>query len=249
MSELLNEFGQPLGRSVEGWAGASEPNRESIEGRRCRLETLNADKHAAGLHAAYSESPDGRSWTYLPYGPFDSEEAYTEFVRGILTLTDTYFFTIIDSTSGAPMGVASYLRVTASMGTIEVGHLSYAPVLQQTPTSTEAMYLMMKRVFDEWGYRRYEWKCHSLNAPSCAAAKRLGFRFDGLFRNHVVAKGRNRDTAWYSITIEEWPAIREAMESWLEPANFDESGRQKTRLTDLMPDSAGKAHLAEIDSA
>jgi hypothetical protein len=127
------------------------------------------------------------------------------------------------------------------MGSIEVGHLSYSPALQRTPISTEAMFLMMKRVFVDWGYRRYEWKCDSLNAPSVAAAQRLGFRFEGLFRNHVTMKGRNRDTAWFSITEEEWPAIRVAMESWLDPRNFDVHGIQRRRLGDLMPSTAGQA--------
>jgi RimJ/RimL family protein N-acetyltransferase len=196
------------------------------------------------LHAAYAKNPDAANWTYLPYGPFDSEQAYEEFVRGILTLDDTYFFAIIDAQTDAPLGVASFLRVTPSMGTIEVGHLSYALALQKTPTSTEAMYLMMKRAFEDWGYRRYEWKCDSLNVPSCAAAQRLGFRFEGTFRNHVVTKGRNRDTAWFAITSEEWPEIRRALEAWLDPSNFDSPGQQKVRLTEWMPATAGKALVA-----
>ena len=153
------------------------------------------------------------------------------FGGGILTLDDTYFFAIVDAPTAAPLSVASFLRVTPSMGTIEVGHLSYAPALQKTPISTEAMYLMMKRAFEDWGYRRYEWKCDSLNAPSCAAAQRLGFRFEGTFRNHVVTKGRNRDTAWFAMTSEERPEIRRALEAWLDPSNFDSSGQQKARLT------------------
>ncbi|MEO1935574.1 MAG: GNAT family protein [Myxococcales bacterium] len=239
MSERLNAFGQPIGLAMDDWAGATEANRDEIVGPRCRLETLDADRHAAGLYAAYAKNADGANWTYLPYGPFDSEDAYADCVRGFLTLDDTYFFTIIDAQTDAPMGVASFLRVTPSMGTIEVGHLSYAPVLQKTPISTEAMYLMMRQAFDDWGYRRYEWKCDSLNAPSCAAAKRLGFRFEGTFRSHVVSKGRNRDTAWFAITASEWPGIRAALEAWLDPLNFDASGQQKSRLTELMPAAAG----------
>lgn len=248
MSQFANELGQPVGAPIKDWAGATEPNRETIVGSRCRLESLDADLHAAALHTAYSENLDGGNWTYLPYGPFESEQAYVDLVRGAPTVTDTYFFAIVDSSSGAPVGVASYLRAVPAMGSIEVGHLSYSPALQRTPTSTEAMYLMMKRVFEDWGYRRYEWKCDSLNAPSRAAAQRLGFRFEGNFRNHVVAKNRNRDTSWFSITDDEWPEIRAAMESWLEPENFDDSGVQRVRLGDLMPASAGKPLVVAADS-
>jgi RimJ/RimL family protein N-acetyltransferase len=247
MSQILNELGQPIGARLEDWTGAREPDRETIVGLRCRLEALDADLHAAALHAAYGENRDGRNWTYLPYGPFETEREYVDLVRGLLTLGEPCFFAIVDASSGAPVGVASYLRAFPAMGSIEVGHLSYSPALQQTPTSTEAMYLMMRRAFEDWGYRRYEWKCDSLNAPSCAAAQRLGFRFEGVFHNHVVAKNRNRDTAWFAITDDEWPGIRVAMESWLAPGNFDDSGAQRARLADFMPASAGKARVVQVD--
>ena len=247
MKPIENELGQPVGRPIVGWTGAAEPDREPIPGSRCRLESLDADLHAAALYAAYSEDRDGGNWTYLPYGPFETEQDYVDLVRGILTLGDTFFFAIIDVASGAPVGVASYLRAIPAMGSIEVGHLSYSPSLQRTPTSTEAMYLMMKHAFEDWGYRRYEWKCDSLNAPSCAAAQRLGFRFEGLFRNHVVGKDRNRDTAWFSITDDEWPGIRAAMESWLDQKNFDDSGSQRVRLSEFMPASAGKPVVVPAD--
>ena len=139
-----------------------------------------------------------------------------------------------------PVGVAAYLRISPLMGSIEVGHLSYSPALQRTAAATDAMYRMMKRVFDDWGYRRYEWKCDALNAPSRAAATRLGFRFEGVFRKLMVLKGRNRDTAWYSIVDDEWPGIRGAFEAWLAPSNFDAEGRQRRRLEEFMPPSAGE---------
>ncbi len=236
-----NELGQPIGRALEGWKGARSPSREPIEGERCRLEPLAAARHAEALHAAYAENRDGGNWTYLPYGPFDSTEAYAAWVREHEALDDTIFFAIVDRASGAPVGVASFLRIDPEMGSIEVGHLCYAPALQRTPVSTEAMYLMMRRVFDDWGYRRYEWKCDSLNAPSLAAARRLGFRFEGTFRNHVVMKGRNRDTSWLSILDDEWPALRDGLEAWLDPSNFDASDRQRRALRDFMPDWAGRA--------
>ena len=235
-----NELGQPVGAPLPDWSGASEPDRTSLLGSRCRLDALDVERHAEALHAAYGEDRDGGNWTYLPYGPFANAVEYGDLMAGIQRVTDAHFFAIVNLSSEMPVGVASFLRAAPAMGAIEVGHLSYSPALQRTPTSTEAMFLMMKRVFDDWGYRRYEWKCDSLNGPSIAAAQRLGFRYEGLFRNHVTMKGRNRDTAWFSITREEWPAIRVAMESWLDPGNFDGEGSQRKRLGDLMPETAGR---------
>ena len=238
--ENRNDLGQLVGVSLPDWSGASEPDRTTLFGSRCRLDALDVEQHAEALHAAYGEDRDGRNWTYLPYGPFASVAEYRDLMAGIQRASDALFFAIVDLTSETPVGVASYLRAVPTMGSIEVGHLSYSPALQRTPVSTEAMFLMMKRVFDDWGYRRYEWKCDSLNGPSMAAARRLGFRYEGLFRNHVTMKGRNRDTAWFSITREEWPEIRVAMESWLDPQNFDGGGSQRKRLGDLMPETAGR---------
>ena len=217
-----------------------------MQGVRCRLEALDADRHAAGLHAAYAADRDGGNWTYLPYGPFASAAAYARWVSSMQGGDDPIFFAILELPSERPVGVASYLRIEPAMGVIEVGHLSYSPALQRTPASTEAMYLMMKRVFDDWGYRRYEWKCDSLNAPSRAAARRLGFRYEGVFRNQVVMKGRNRDTAWFSITDAEWPGIRDALDVWLAPDNFAAGGSQRRRLSELMPASAGKAIVVDV---
>jgi RimJ/RimL family protein N-acetyltransferase len=245
----LNDLGQPIGFPLDDWTGASAPDRAPMVGLRCRLEPLEADRHAAALYAAYSADRDGGNWTYLPYGPFENAAAYGEFVNGIQLTGDTLFFAIVDRALETPVGVASYLRAAPAMGSIEVGHLSYSPALQRTPVSTEAMYLMMRRVFDDWGYRRYEWKCDSLNAPSVAAAKRLGFRYEGKFRYHVVFNRRNRDTAWLSVTVEEWPGIRAAMESWLDPDNFDDAGVQRKRLGELMPPSAGKPIVVDADQA
>lgn len=202
-------------------------------GRLCRLEPLDAATHAAALHAAYTIDREGRNWTYLPYGPFGSAAEYSAWVESVQSRDDPVFYAIVDFATQRPVGVASYLRIDPAMGTIEVGHLSYAPALQRTPASTEAMYLMMRRAFDELGYRRYEWKCDSLNAPSVAAAKRLGFRFEGTFRQAIVMKGRNRDTTWLAIVDGEWPALRSAFERWLDPANFDATSAQRRRLEEL----------------
>lgn len=202
-------------------------------GRYCRVEALDADAHAASLHAANCADLDGRSWTYLAYGPFPSKADYSAWVRSVQGQPDPIFHAIVDARSGEATGVASYLRIVPEHGVVEVGHIHYAPALQRTPAATEAMYLMMRRAFDELGYRRYEWKCDRLNAASRRAAERLGFVYEGTFRNAVVVKGRNRDTAWFAVTDARWPALREAFERWLEPANFDAQGRQRQSLSQL----------------
>jgi RimJ/RimL family protein N-acetyltransferase len=236
----MNEHGQPIGLPVRDWHGARPPVREVMQGVRCRLEPLDAERHAAGLFRAYAADPKGANWTYLPYGPFATLADYRAWLAEKQASREECFFAIVEQASGAPLGVAAYLRIFPQTGSIEIGHLSYAPALQRTPASTEAMYLMMRRVFDDWGYRRYEWKCDSLNAPSRSAATRLGFRYEGVFRKLLVVKGRNRDTAWFSIVDDEWPAIRAAFEAWLAPSNFDEAGRQRRRLEEWMPVTAGR---------
>jgi len=169
-------------------------------------------------------------WTYLFSGPFATEAAYHQWLAAREHSEDPLFFAVVDGATGRATGLASYLRIDPPHGVIEVGHIAFSPPLQRTPAATEAMHLMMKNVFD-LGYRRYEWKCDSLNAPSRRAAERLGFRFEGIFRQAVVYKGRNRDTAWYSIIDAEWPALKTAFERWLDPANFDAGGRQQSSLT------------------
>ncbi len=202
-------------------------------GRFCRVEPLDPARHAADLFAANRADAEGRIWTYLPYGPFASLEDYTAWMEQTCRGDDPLFHAIVDKASGKASGVASYLRITPAQGVIEVGHINYSPALQRTPAATEAMYLMMARVFDELGYRRYEWKCNALNEGSRRAALRLGFSFEGIFRQALVTKGRNRDSAWFSILDSEWPAAKAAFQAWLDPANFDDSGKQKRGLKDL----------------
>jgi RimJ/RimL family protein N-acetyltransferase len=227
-----NSFGQPIGFPVLNWMLPAAPSRNVMAGRLCRLEPLDARVHAADLHTANKLDIDGTNWTYLAYGPFDSLEAYTTWMRNTCSGSDPLFFAIVDSATGKAAGVASYLRIDPANGSIEVGHLNFSPLLQRKPAATEAMYLMMRQAF-ELGYRRYEWKCHSLNAPSRAAAQRLGFSFEGIFRQATVTKGRNRDTAWYAIIDREWPALDGAFRRWLDPANFDEQGNQRVSLSGL----------------
>jgi RimJ/RimL family protein N-acetyltransferase len=201
-------------------------------GRWCHLEPLNAARHADDLFRANRADEEGRMWTYLPYGPFDTLASYRTWLEAVTSREDLMYFAIIDGQSRA-VGVAAFLRVDPAAGTIEVGHLAFSPGLQGTRAATEAMALMMRSVFDDLGYRRYEWKCDSLNAASRRAAQRLGFVYEGIFRQAVVVKGRNRDTAWFSITDEEWPRLAAAYERWLAPDNFDADGRQRLALSTL----------------
>ena len=203
-----------------------------MAGRYCSVEPIDPERHARALHEANMRDPTGRAFTYLSAGPFASYDAYLAWITAFCLGRDPLFHAIVDSATGNAVGVASYMRIDAGNGAIEVGHINYSLLLQRTRAATEAMYLMMQRVF-ELGYRRYEWKCDSLNAASRAAAQRLGFSYEGVFRQAVVYTGRNRDTAWYAMIDSEWPALREAYRQWLDPANFDAQGRQRLRLSDL----------------
>lgn len=229
MSEhQVNRFGQPIGPPVDVELPVRVPAGATMPGRTCSLEPLDPAVHAADLFEAYEEAPDGRGWTYLSGGPFDTADDLATWLSSMLRLRDSLFFTILDS--DGPCGMAAYLRIAPWAPSIEVGSLHFAPRLQRTVASTEAMYLMMRHAFD-LGYRRYEWKCDSLNAPSRAAAERLGFTYEGDFRNAVVYKQRSRDTSWFSITDVEWPTRREEFERWLAADNFDAEGRQRTPLS------------------
>lgn len=232
MDHTLNDLGQPVGPPLPGWSPPPAPPREPLAGRWCRLEPLDPGSHAEALFRAYSADTAGRLWTYLPYGPFSGLEEFISWMTRSCLGADPLFFAVIDLSTGRAAGMASYLRIEPAAGSIEVGHINYAPELQRTIAATEAMYLLMKLAFD-LGYRRYEWKCDSLNEPSRAAALRLGFSYEGLFRQAAIYKGRSRDTAWYSVIDKEWPALREAFERWLNPANFDNGGKQRVSLSKL----------------
>lgn len=229
---ISNQLGQPIGPVVVGWTAPERPPDTPMLGRFCRVEPLDLKRHAADLQAANRTDTEQRMWTYLAYGPFDSLDGYVAWMEQLSRAGDAFFHAIVDNATEKAVGVASYLRIDPPNGAIEVGHIAYSPLLQRTPVATEAMYLMMERVFT-LGYRRYEWKCDALNAPSRAAAQRLGFSFEGVFRQATIYKGRNRDTAWYAIIDQEWPALQAAYVRWLDPANFDDAGRQRLRLSDL----------------
>jgi RimJ/RimL family protein N-acetyltransferase len=201
-----------------------------MEGRYCRVVPLDAEAHAAQLHAANGLDPTGRNMTYLFVEPFVDLGAYRQWCKQVSVPDDPLFHGILRLESGEAVGVCAFMRIDRGNGVIEIGHLNFSPLMQRTVIATEAIFLLLKRAFDELGYRRCEWKCDSLNAPSRAAALRFGFTFEGIFRQAVVYKGRNRDTAWFSIIDSEWPAIRKGFEKWLAPGNFDGKGRQKTAL-------------------
>lgn len=234
MAELKNDLGQPIGWPLADWQACAHPRGAVMQGRLCRLEPIDIDRHAGDLFSAFSEDRDGGNWTYLPYGPFVRIDEFEAWIESTCRGDDPCFFSVIDLASGKAVGVASYLRIEPASGVIEVGHIHFSPLMQGRPISTEAMYLMMHQVFEVLEYRRYEWKCDALNQPSCSAATRLGFLFEGIFRQATMYKRRNRDTAWYSLLDREWPLARAAFEAWLDPANFDAGGKQRQRLSDLM---------------
>ena len=223
---------QPIGFSIGDWTPPVRPPAEPMIGRYCRLERLDADRDGQSLFDAYALDSEGRNWTYLPQGPFENYAEFQIWLSDMAKLDDPFFFTIIDAESQTSVGIASYLRITPPAGSIEVGHIHYSPLLQRTPAATEAMYLMMEQAF-ALGYRRYEWKCDALNAPSRMAAQRLGLSYEGVFRQATVYKQRNRDTAWYATIDREWPDLKQAFEQWLDPNNFDNDRNQKTRLSTL----------------
>jgi RimJ/RimL family protein N-acetyltransferase len=229
----LNDFQQPVGHPVPDWSRCALPSRVVLEGRFCRLEPLDPSRHAADLFRAYAQAPDGRDWTYMMAGPFASEQEYRDYAERIAAGDDPLHFAVIDKKAGVAIGTLSLMRIDAANGAIEVGNVAFSPLLKRTPISTEAQYLLMKYAFDDLGYRRYEWKCDSLNGPSRKAAARLGFEFEGVFRQAVIYKNRTRDTAWFSIIDTEWPERRNAFEKWLSADNFDADGKQRAPLDAL----------------
>lgn len=233
MNQNRNQYGQPIGETLTNWSARTLPGDVTLEGAFCRLEPLDAERHASDLYAAYSTAPDGRDWTYMFAGPFKDADEYRRYAEGAARSTDPKHYAVIDTALGKAVGTLSLMRIDSGNGVIEVGNVAFSPLLKQKPISTEAQFLLMKYVFDELQYRRYEWKCDSLNAPSRKAADRLGFSFEGIFRQAVIYKGRSRDTAWFSIINKEWPSLRAAFLAWLSAENFDDDGRQLNTLTEI----------------
>ena len=211
-----------------GWTPRPWPNGAPVEGRYCRIERL-APRHLDSLYAIVA-ADDKSVWTYMPFGPFETKEAFQSWLEAACVQSDPYYYAILEGASSGIKGFASYLRIEPNAGVIEVGAIYFSRELRQSVLATEAMYLMMRHAIDDLGYRRYEWKCDALNAPSRRAAERLGFTFEGIFRQATIYKGRNRDTAWFSIIDREWPLIERALEQWLDPSNFNADGSQKMPL-------------------
>lgn len=233
MTMTENQYGQPIGETLSNWSPRRMPEDIILQGVFCRLEPLNAQRHAGDLYDAYRSAADDRDWTYLFTGPFHDADEYRRYAEGAARSADPKHYAVIDAALGKAVGAFSLMRVDPGNGAIEVGNVVFSPLLKQKPASTEAQFLLMKYVFDELHYRRYEWKCDSLNAPSRKAAERLGFRFEGLFRQAMVYKGRSRDTAWHAIIDKEWPALKSAFLAWLSANNFDADGKQLKTLADV----------------
>jgi RimJ/RimL family protein N-acetyltransferase len=227
----------PLGAEVD-WVPVERPARTPLQGAHILLSPVDAARDAAPLYAL-SHPPDGDPaiWTYLPDGPYDDPRHLGEMLAWAETSEDPLYYALREPAGGRPLGIASYLRMKPEFGVIEIGHIWFGPPLQRTTAATEAIYLLAANVFDDLGYRRLEWKCNALNAASRRAAERFGFTFEGVFRNHQIVKGRNRDTAWFAITDDEWPQICSGFQAWLAPANFDGDGGQKRSLGDLIAEA------------
>ena len=217
--------------NLSGWKPVVLPRRDPLHGQHVKLEPLDAELHSADLWTAVHGHDE--VWTYLADGPYPSEAD----LRGALKVkqagSSAVFFAIVPQATGHATGYASYMRMDPGNGVIEVGNILLTPSLQRTVEATEAMYLMARHIFEDLGYRRYEWKCNANNAPSRRAALRLGFTFEGIFRQHMIVKGQNRDTAWFSMLDSEWPARKTAFEAWLDPVNFDPNGQQRKSLAQL----------------
>jgi RimJ/RimL family protein N-acetyltransferase len=220
------------GATVE-WDPARSPSRSVIPGSRVLLEPLVPVRHGASLFIAQGLNADPELWTWMSSGPYPDVSSFRNYLERSAGSDDPLFFAIVDAATGTATGVAAFLRIDSSNGVIEIGHIWFGAALQRTAAATESIYLLARHAFDELGYRRLEWKCNALNARSRRAAERFGFLYEGTFRQHMVVKGRNRDTAWYAIIDRDWPHVRAAFDAWLDPDNFDSEGVQRRSLEDL----------------
>lgn len=224
--------GTPIGAPLGHLVTPPRPQKKTLEGRYTRLEPLDPVRHASALHRANLTDQDNRIWTYLPYGPFNTEADYRAWTEQMAAEPDPFFYALLDKTTGTPIGILSYLRINPAAGSIEVGHICLPPLAQKTRQATEALILLIRQAFNQ-GYRRMEWKCDVLNRASRRAAERLGLSFEGVFRQATHYKGRNRDTAWFATTDKDWPHLERAYATWLDPTNFNPDGKQKASLSSL----------------
>jgi RimJ/RimL family protein N-acetyltransferase len=222
-----------VSEDLKNWAPRPRPERKPLDGRYVRLEPLSATAHGDGLFEAAATEGEESRFRWLPDQAPESRAAFQPWLEKVEASEDPLFFTVIDKASGKIAGRQTLMRIDPTYGVIEIGNILWGSLVARKPAATEAQFLFARYVFDVLGYRRYEWKCNDRNAPSKRAAERFGFTFEGVFRQHMIVKGENRDTAWYSILDSEWPALRRSYEQWLDPSNFDAQGRQKRRLQDL----------------
>ena len=222
---------RPVGPIVDPLPPGATPDLRPLPGRWMRLDALNVAYHGQSLYRSFAgKDPEHAMWTWMPYGPFADEPNFLAWAKDRQAARDPWFYSFVNRATGDSLGMGAFMRVDVGNGSIEIGNIWMAPALQQTREATEVIYLMIRHAFDDLGMRRLEWKCDALNAPSRKAAERFGFKFEGIFRQHYIIKGRNRDTAWFSIVHKEWPAIRQGFENWLAADNFDADGRQKVKL-------------------
>jgi RimJ/RimL family protein N-acetyltransferase len=229
MAKKLAE--RPVGAVVDPLPPGSKPDMRPLHGRWVLLEPVSAARHARDLYQSCAESdPKGQVWTYMGYGPWESFEQFEAWLKEREASRDPWFYAFLQRETGKAAGIGAFMRCDAPNGVIEIGHIWMSPGLQKSREATEAIFLMIRHCFDDLGVRRLEWKCDSLNAPSRKAAERFGFTFEGIFRQHFIVKGRNRDTAWYAMLDKDWPRVRKGFEAWLKPENFDSGGKQKAKL-------------------
>jgi len=232
--EAQPSFPLPIGEAMPDWQPRPRPARVVLTGRYCRLEPLDAQRHTNALFAAYAQATDTtRDWTYLSVGPFADAQGFRAYIERISAQSDPLHFTVVDLSTEQPLGTLALMNQRPEHGVVEVGFVVFSPALQRSRLATEAQFLLMRYVFDELGYRRYEWKCDSLHQRSRNAALRLGFHYEGTFRQAIVYKQRSRDTAWFAIIDKDWPHVSAALSEWLHPENFAATGEQVTRLKEI----------------
>lgn len=219
--------------ALTGWTPRQPPHRATLEGRYVRLEPLDATLHGDGLYAASATDDGDARFRWLGEQPPADRTTFQTWVEKVAASTDPLFFAVIDKASGRIAGRQAFMRIDAAHGVVEIGSILWNPPVARKPAATEALYLFARHAFDDLGYRRFEWKCNDENEPSKRAALRFGFSPEGVFRQHMVVKGQNRDTAWFAMIDRDWPALRDAFEQWLDPSNFDSEGRQRQRLEEI----------------
>ncbi len=227
----MTKKNRPVGPKVDPLPVGNKPDMRPIHGLWMWLEHVSATKHGAALYESFDgKDPNGDIWTYMGYGPWQSFEQFEAWLKEREASRDPWFYAFVNRATGKAVGMGAFMRCDAPNGVIEIGHIWMSPGLQQTREATETIYLMIRHCFDDLGVRRLEWKCDALNEPSRKAALRFGFQYEGIFRQHLIVKGRNRDTAWYAMLDKDWHRVRDSFETWLKPENFDAEGRQKAKL-------------------